>query len=154
MPSCFTELIHHVDDCLHLAPLPLCRRPPRLQGLSIGTLNIHNGKGFGHTQDVWEVQISGFDLMILIENKVTNQAYYNNSLGYDMVCFLEITTKYVIEQGGVGMVVWDQPKGWSINLAHLHGLNVVRCVVVACSKRTPLIGKYLNPSTLEHLPDL
>ena len=34
-----------------------------------------------------------------------------------------------------------------------HGMNVVRCKVVT-GKRNPLIGEYLPPSTLDHLPDL
>ena len=51
------------------------------------------------------------------------------------------------------MIVQDQSQVWSIDLTRFHGPNVAICEVVT-SKRTQLIGAYLPPSTLEHLPDL
>ena len=35
-----------------------------------------------------------------------------------------------------------------------HGPNVVSCEVIGSGNRTPLIGAYLPPSTLGHLPNL
>ena len=35
-----------------------------------------------------------------------------------------------------------------------HGTNVVSYEVVSTGKRTPLVGSYAPPSTLEHLPDI
>ena len=35
-----------------------------------------------------------------------------------------------------------------------HDPNVVICKVISRGQRTPLIGVYLPPSTLDHLPDL
>ena len=60
------------------------------------------------------------------------------------------------EQGGGCLVVRDRPQGWSVELMRFHDPNVVRCEVfnVTDRKRKPVIGAYLPPSTLEHLPDL
>ena len=56
--------------------------------------------------------------------------------------------------GGVGLVVKDWPKGWSVELTRFHRPNVSSFEIVASNKRTPLISAYLLPSTLEHLTDL
>ena len=70
------------------------------------------------------------------------------------MCFTEITNEAENVQGGVCLVVWYQPKEWSVKSTHFHGPNRVSCNIVAGGKRTPLLGAYLSPSTLEHLPDL
>ena len=85
MSICFTQPIHHTGDRLHLAPPPR-RRPLCLQGLSIRTFNICDGRGFGLVQDIRLVQIDGFNLMVMTETKVTNKAYCQNRMGYDVVC--------------------------------------------------------------------
>ena len=46
------------------------------------------------------------------------------------------------------------PSNQLVESTHFHGPNMVICEVVADGKRTPLIGSYLTPSTLDHLPDL
>ena len=56
-------------------------------------------------------------------------------------------------QGGLGMIVQDRPQIWSKESTHFHGLNVVRCKVVA-SKRTPLIVAYPPYYSLDHLLEL
>ena len=92
--------------------------------------------------------------MVLKETKVTDQSYFHYILGYDVVCLTAIATDACGAQGGVGLVVWYQPKEWSVKSTHFHGPNRVSCNIVAGGKRTPLLGAYLSPSTLEHLPDL
>ena len=92
MPIFFTQPIRHGVACLHSASLR--RRTLRPWGLSIETFNIYGGHGIGLVQDIWAVQIGGFDLMVLTERKVTNQAYYHNRLGYYMVCYPNILTEY------------------------------------------------------------
>ena len=37
---------------------------------------------------------------------------------------------------------------------HYRGPNMVNCEIITGLTRTPLVGVYLPPSTLEHLPDL
>ena len=54
----------------------------------------------------------------------------------------------------MGLVIWDQHKGWSVELTRFHGPNLVIFEVVAGGNQTLLIGAYLPSSTLEHLPDL
>ena len=82
---CFTQLNHHGGDRLHSAVPPPRRRPPRPQVLSIGDLNIRDGPGFEIEQAIRAVQIGGFNLMILTETEVTDQAYCHSRLGYDVV---------------------------------------------------------------------
>ena len=43
---------------------------------------------------------------------------------------------------------------WGIDSTRYHGPNVVRCENVTGLTQTLLVGVYLPPSTLEHLPDL
>ena len=74
MPIYFTRLIRHGKDRLQSEPLPLRRRKPYPQGLSIRTYNICNRRGFRLAQAIWEVQVRGFDHMVLTETKVTDQA--------------------------------------------------------------------------------
>ena len=60
------------------------------------------------------VQVSGFYLMILMDTKITDQAYCRNRLGYDVVCSPEIMTATGGAQGVVGLFFLDQPQGWII----------------------------------------
>ena len=80
-----TRPISHDVDCLYMAPPPPLRHTLHPRGLSLGTLNIHDGRGSGIAQAIMAVQIGVFDLMILMETKITNQAYCHNSLVYDVV---------------------------------------------------------------------
>ena len=57
-------------------------------------------------------------------------------------------------QGGVGLIVWERPQGWSIESMRFHGMKMVIFRVATHVKRTPTIYVYLPTSTLEHLTDL
>ena len=48
----------------------------------------------------------------------------------------------------------ESPVGRGIESTSYHGTNVVSCKFVTRITQTPLVGAYLPPSTLEHLPDL
>ena len=56
-------------------------------------------------------------------------------------------------QGGVCLVVRDQPQGWIVEATTFHGPNRVSCKVITDGKHTLIIGVYLSPSTFEHLQD-
>ena len=57
-------------------------------------------------------------------------------------------------QGGVSMIIKDQPQGWGIELTQFHRTNVRSCKIIT-GKNTPFIGAYPPPLfTVEHLPDL
>ena len=71
-----------------------------------------------------------------------------------MVCLLLIMTVADDMQGGVCLLVQDQPQGWSIEVARFHGTNLVSYKVITEVQCTLVIGTYLLPYTLEHLPDL
>ena len=75
-------------------------------------------------------------------------------VGINVVYSPTITTAAGGKQRQVGMVVQERPQGWIIELTHFHGSKVVSCEVVACGKRTLLVGAYLPPSTLDHFPEL
>ena len=85
MPICLSHPIRHVGDHLHMAPPPLRRRQPHPQGISLGTFNIRGGWDYGVTQAIWAVQVGRFDVMLMTDTKITDQAYCCNRLGYDVV---------------------------------------------------------------------
>ena len=89
-----------------------------------------------------------------MDTKITNQAFFLNSLLYDVVCSLAITTTAGVKQGLVGLVFIDRPQFWTVYAMCFRRTNVVSCEVDFCVKRTPLVGAYLPPSTLENIPDL
>ena len=71
-----------------------------------------------------------------------------------MVCLPVITTTEDGAQGGVCLVIQDQPHGWNIEAMRSHGTNVVGYKVITGGQQTPTICTYLPTYTLEHLPDL
>ena len=71
-----------------------------------------------------------------------------------MVCFSMIMTAAGGMQRGVGLVVQDRPQGLSIESTLFHMPNVGSCNIFAGGHFTSLIGAYLLPSILYHLPDL
>ena len=71
--------------------------------LSLGTFNIHGVRDSGLTQAIQALQIGVFDLMVLTDTKITNLACFLNSLRYDVLCSLMITTEDVCAQGGSGL---------------------------------------------------
>ena len=71
-----------------------------------------------------------------------------------MICSVARPSSTGGSQGGMWLVSQDRPNGWGIELTRFHGTNVVSCEIIAGRIRTPLVGAYLLPSTLNHLPDL
>ena len=64
-----------------------------------------------------------------------------------------ITTTAGYALGTMVLLVQERLQGWSIELTHFHGINVVSCKVVT-GIGTPIVNSCLPPSTLEHSPDL
>ena len=50
---------------------------------------------------IWEARISGFNLMNLMETKITYEAYFLNRMGYNMIWLQDITAAVGEVQGGV-----------------------------------------------------
>ena len=128
-----------------MAPLLSCRRPPHPRGLSLGTYSTCDGWGVGLDQDIWSVQLGSFNIMPLVDIKISREAYFRNRLVYDVVCLSTVTRATGGAQGGVDLFVLERPQGWSVELTHFHGSNVVSCEVVSGGKRTLLVGVYLPP---------
>ena len=51
------------------------------------------------------------------------------------------------------MFVQDSPKEFHIESTRFHGPNVVSFILVDGDTRSPIVGAYLPPSSLDHLPD-
>ena len=73
-------------DRLHTDPAPPRHWPPLPWGLSLSTFNIRDGRGSGIVQALQVVHLDGFNVMLLMDTKITDQDYLRNILGYDMVC--------------------------------------------------------------------
>ena len=102
MPICFTQPIRNVRDCLYMALPPRRCWSLHPQGLSLGTFNTRNGRGFRLAYEIRAVQISSFDLIIMTETKITDQAYLCNMMVYDVMFLEDITMKGGGVQGGSG----------------------------------------------------
>ena len=92
--------------------------------------------------------------MVLTNTKISTITYCWNRLGYKVTCLTAHPTSTGGSQGGVEVVTRERLVRWGIESTRYHGPNVVSCYLVTGLIRTPLIGAYLPPSTLEHIPDL
>ena len=104
MPICITRLIIHSGYRLHTEPPPLRQWTPHPLRISLGTLNINDGRGSGIAQAIWAVQIDGFDLIILTETNITYHSYCCNGLWYDVVCSTIIMAASGGAQGYVAFI--------------------------------------------------
>ena len=111
-------------------PLMPHRRPPLPPRLTIGTLNIRYGWGFGLAQAIREVERGGFDMMLLTETKIQSEAYSHIRLGDDVTRLMERPSNSGGAQGSFGLVMREQPVGWGIESTRYHGTNVVSCEIV------------------------
>ena len=68
MPIYFTWPTHHGKDRLHLELLLPHHQPPLPWGLSTETYIIRDGRGFRIPQAILEVQVGGFNLMVLTDS--------------------------------------------------------------------------------------
>ena len=130
--------------------VPLPNRPPYPPGLSIGKYHIHNGRGSGIMQAIRAARIGGFELMILTETNINDQAHFRNMMGYDVILSKATTTADGDAKGGVGMIIREKPQVWNINSTRFHGPNMVSCKVIT-RKSTPLIRAYNPLFPLDHL---
>ena len=85
IPICLIPQIGDIRDPLPVAPPPPRQQQPLPRGLSLRTFNIRNVRGYRLAQAIRAVQIGSFNIIILKEAKITNQAYCSNRLGYDVL---------------------------------------------------------------------
>ena len=96
----------------------------------------------------------GFDVMLLTKTKIQLEAYSHNRLSYDVNFSASRPSSAGGSQVGVRTVTRERPIGWGIQSMCYYGPNVVICELVTGLTRTLLVGVYIPPSTLKHLPDL
>ena len=104
-------------------------------------------------QAIHTVERGGFDLMLMTEKNFQTEVYSHNRLGYDVNFLAACPSSARGEQGGVCLVTSERPNRWWIGSTRFHGLNVVSCKTVTRHTWTPVIGAYLPPSMIDHLPD-
>ena len=80
MPICLNLQIIYVGGRLQTPQLPLRRRQPCPWGLPLGTFTIRGSRESGPTQSIQVIQISGFYLMTLTENKITDKSDFCNNM--------------------------------------------------------------------------
>ena len=154
MPLNFSRTIPHGVNRMHTAPPPLHRWSLRSPRLAIGTLNIRDGQGFGLAQAIRAVERVFFDVMLLTKTKIQSEAYSQNRLGYNVTCLTAHPSSFGVAQGGIRLVKRERPVGWGIESMRYHRTNMVSCEIVTKLTWTPIVGAYLPPLTLEHLPYL
>ena len=151
IPLTFYRPIPHGADRLNTAPPLPHRQPPLPPGIAIGTLNIQDFRGFRMVQAIRALGRGGFDVTILAETKISMADYCRNRLGYEVTCSTAWPSSAEGDKGGIWLVTKERPVGWGIESTFYHGMNEVSCKLVTGITWTPLVGVYLNPSTLEHL---
>ena len=70
MVICFTQLIRHGSDRLHLAPPPPQSRPPRPMGFNTRTYNNQYSRVFGLPQFIRAINQGNYNLMLLAETMI------------------------------------------------------------------------------------
>ena len=154
MTISFTQSIRHGANRIHLATQVTRCRPPLPPRLAIRTLNVCNRRVFGIAQAVQAFEVGSFDLIILIETKISTTAYCRNRLGYEIFYSTVRTATSGEAHGGVVLVLQYQTTVWSLKLMQFNTPNVAICEVINGTSRTPFIGTYLPPKMLDHLPNI
>ena len=92
--------------------------------------------------------------MLLTETKIQLEAYSQNRLGYDVTCLAARPSSAGGSQVGIGLATRERPVRWGIESTRFHMPNMVSCDIITGLTQNLIIGVYLPPLTLEHLPDL
>ena len=77
------------------------------------------------------------------------EIHTRHALGYDIFCTYTTTQN----QGRLALIVRNDgtKTNWTVESPQRHGPNVLSCLLISGSRRTPLIGAYLPPSCTAHL---
>ena len=94
------------------------------------------------------------DLVVLTETKIATEYYTPNRLGYNVVCTKARPGPLGGAQGGVALVYREAADDWHLESTRHHGPNCISAIVVTGDVRSPVVGVYLPPSSLDSLPDL
>ena len=105
-------------------------------------------------QAIRAVERGFFDVIMMTETKIKSEAYSHNRLGYDVTCSMAHPSSAGGDQSGLRMVMRERLIDQGIESMLYHGPNVVSCEIFTGLTRTPLVGAYLPPSTLEQIPEI
>ena len=148
-PLTFTHPIQFGQDPLHNGQPQRRRNKQPTKGCTLGLYNIRDGHNSALAIAARSFQQGRYDVVIAVETKISNEIYPKTMLGYHITCSKASTNN----QGGVALFVRDAPKEFHIESTRFHGPNVLSCILVQGDSRMPIVGAYLPPSTLDHLPD-
>ena len=123
---------------------------PPARRLQLCTYNIQDARNSRLEGAIRNLSVQNIDVGILTELRIpqTSPIHTRSSQGYTV--YATYTTR--MNQGGIGLVFRQQSVGWSLESIQRHGPNVLSCYLIIGSKRQPLIGVYLPPSSLDDLP--
>ena len=105
-------------------------------------------------------QLMGLDVVLMTETRIPLIPELGRGIHPNRIEPYKIHCTYSTHknQGGLALAVRDdgseRTKHWSVESLVRHGPNVLSCLLITGTQRTPLIGAYLPPSSLDDLPDL
>jgi exonuclease III len=123
---------------------------PRPLGLKLATYNIQDGRNSRLVPACRALQAQNIDMALLTEARIPDEIHTRHCLGYNI--FATYTTTR--NQGGIALAYRQGAHNWHIESLLCHGPNILSCILVSGTQRTPLIEAYLPPSNLTDLPHL
>ena len=128
---------------------PTRERPPYVR---IATHNVEDARNSRLDKITRNLKTQHIDLAIITELRIPshNPIHTRDCNGYDI--FATYTT--TDNQGGIALVTRQDAKNWHVESQLKHGPNVLSCILVSGTQRTPLIGAYLSPKHLNDVPFL
>ena len=123
--------------------------PSRADGsgsIAIATYNIRSGRNGGLESALRAMEGIGADLGILMETKVTDGIYTQNSIGYSVVA----SNAPSAHQGGIALF-WRPNKSYEVEDWRIRGPNVLTFVLVTGGCRFFAVGCYIPPNDLSTL---
>ena len=128
---------------------PTRERPPYVR---IATHNVEDARNSRLDKITRNLKTQHIDLAIITELRIPshNPIHTRDCNGYDI--FATYTT--TDNQGGIALVTRQDAKNWHVESQLKHGPNVLSCILVSGTQRTPLIGVYLSPKHLNDVPFL
>jgi hypothetical protein len=128
------------------------QKKPDATDITIGTLNLVDGRGNRLELACKAILRHGVDLCIATETKL-NGFHTSAAYGYNIVA-TKCTNQH---QGGVA-ILYRKNRNWHVESEQAFGPNVIRATLVHEGKRTTIVGAYIPPSeqdmtTMRHIDD-
>ena len=139
---------HENNGGIHTASTPQSaqQRPP---GIKLATYNMQDGRNSRLQLLAFNLGTQNIDLCLATETRMHTEKHSKHFEGYDIFCTITKKTN----QGGIALLTRAR-SNWHLESTQVHSPNVLSTILVSGTQRTPIIGVYLPPSTLEDLPAL